>query len=84
MNRFVLSALSAVAAVAVTVGSAAAASPTLDSVKNRGQLVCGVSTGLAGFAAPDDKGVYKGFDVDYCRAMSAAVLAILIRSLISL
>jgi general L-amino acid transport system substrate-binding protein len=75
MNRFVLSALGAVAAVAVTAGSAAAASPTLDSVKKRGQLVCGVNTGLAGFAAPDDKGVYQGFDVDYCRAMSAAVFA---------
>ena len=73
MKRFVLSALGAVAAVAVTAGSVGAASPTLDTIKKRGQLICGVSTGLAGFAAPDDKGVYQGFDVDYCRAVSAAI-----------
>ncbi|PPR62647.1 MAG: putative amino-acid ABC transporter-binding protein YhdW [Alphaproteobacteria bacterium MarineAlpha4_Bin2] len=73
MKRFVLSALGAVVAVAVTAGSVGAASTTLDTVKKRGQLICGVNTGLAGFSAPDDKGVWTGFDVDYCRAMSAAV-----------
>ena len=73
MKRFVLSALGAVVAVAVTAGSVGAASSTLDTVKKRGQLICGVNTGLAGFSAPDDKGVWRGFDVDYCRAMSAAV-----------
>ena len=40
---------------------------TLDDVKARGHLICGVTTGLAGFAAPDDKGIWKGFDVDICR-----------------
>ena len=38
---------------------------TLDTVKQRGQLVCGVSTGFAGFSAPDSQGNYKGLDVDY-------------------
>ena len=57
----------------MTAGAALAASPTLDAVKKRGQLVCGVNTGLAGFASPDDKGVWRGFDVDFCRAVSAAI-----------
>jgi general L-amino acid transport system substrate-binding protein len=46
---------------------------TLDDVKARGHLICGVTTGLAGFAAPDDKGTWKGFDVDICRGVAAAV-----------
>ena len=51
-----------------------AAASTLDTVKQRGQLVCGVSAGFAGFSAPDSQGNYKGLDVDYCRALAAAVL----------
>ncbi len=51
----------------------AAPANTLDAVRGRGQLVCGVNTGLAGFAQPDSQGVWRGFDVDYCRAVSAAV-----------
>lgn len=50
------------------------AGKTLDAVKQRGQLQCGVSTGVAGFSAPDDKGHWFGFDVDFCRAVAAAVL----------
>lgn len=73
MQKFMLSALGVVVALAVAANSAVAASPTMENVKKRGQLICGVNTGLAGFSAPDDKGVWKGFDVDYCRAMSAAV-----------
>ena len=51
-----------------------AAAGTLDTVKQRGQLVCGVSAGFAGFSAPDSQGNYKGLDIDYCRALAAAVL----------
>ena len=51
-----------------------AAAGTLDTVKQRGTLVCGVSAGFAGFSAPDSQGNYKGLDVDYCRALAAAVL----------
>ncbi len=51
-----------------------AAAATLDTVKQRGTLVCGVSAGFAGFSAPDSQGNYKGLDVDYCRALAAAVL----------
>src|SRR4051794_1190646 len=46
---------------------------TLDTVKQRGMLVCGVSAGFAGFSTPDSQGNYKGLDVDYCRALAAAV-----------
>ena len=47
---------------------------TLSTVKKRGKLVCGVSTGIPGFSAADSKGVWKGIDVDFCRAVAAAVL----------
>jgi general L-amino acid transport system substrate-binding protein len=47
---------------------------TLKAVKARGVLLCGINTGLAGFALKDNRGVWRGFDVDYCRALSAAVL----------
>ena len=60
-------------AVLVSTASFASAQ-TLDRVKQRGTLSCGVNVGLAGFSAPDDKGNWTGFDVDYCRAIAAAVL----------
>ncbi|WP_339135147.1 MAG: amino acid ABC transporter substrate-binding protein [Candidatus Electrothrix sp. GW3-4] len=47
---------------------------TLDEVQKRGSLACGVSTGLPGFSATDEKGNWKGLDVDGCRAIAAAVL----------
>jgi general L-amino acid transport system substrate-binding protein len=56
----------------LTAGVAAAG--TLDDVKARGKLNCGVTTGLVGFAAPDANGEWKGFDVAVCRAVAAAVL----------
>ncbi|MEN8220699.1 MAG: amino acid ABC transporter substrate-binding protein [Pseudomonadota bacterium] len=46
---------------------------TLEVVKNKGFVQCGVSTGLAGFSAPDDKGDWMGIDVDTCRAVAAAI-----------
>lgn len=60
-------------ATAATFMAGAATAGTLDDVKAKGFIQCGVTTGLAGFAAPNDKGVWEGFDVDFCRAMSAAV-----------
>ena len=60
------------AAVVLMTASLASAG-TLDDVRKRGHLTCGINTGLVGFAAPDDKGVWKGFDVDVCRAVAAAV-----------
>jgi general L-amino acid transport system substrate-binding protein len=61
------------AAAVVSFGATAASATTLEDVKARGVLKCVVNTGLPGFAAPNDKGEYTGFDVDYCRAIAAAV-----------
>ncbi len=52
------------------------AQSTLESVTKKGFVQCGVNTGLAGFSQPDSKGVWKGIDVDVCRAVAAAVLAV--------
>jgi general L-amino acid transport system substrate-binding protein len=52
----------------------AQAGKTLDAVKQRGEVACGVSIGLAGFSASDSKGRWSGIDVDVCRAIAAAVL----------
>src|SRR4030081_2318159 len=62
--------------VASALGLAATQShaQTLKAVKDRGSLICGVSQGLPGFSNPDDKGNWTGFDVDFCRAIAAAVL----------
>lgn len=50
------------------------AGKTADTIRERGQLACGVSTGVAGFSAADSKGEWRGMDVDFCRALAAAVL----------
>jgi general L-amino acid transport system substrate-binding protein len=60
------------AALAV-VGALSANAGTLDKVKTRGQLICGANPGLAGFGLPDDQGMYKGLDVDECKAIAAAI-----------
>ncbi|MGO4667018.1 amino acid ABC transporter substrate-binding protein [Bosea sp. 2RAB26] len=72
MNRFVSAAL-AVAATATFAGGAQAQTGLLAQVKSRGQLICGVGPGLAGFGIPDAQGNWSGLDVDLCRAISAAV-----------
>jgi general L-amino acid transport system substrate-binding protein len=64
----------AITTALLAASSLPAAAGTMDTVKQRGQLVCGVSAGFAGFSAPDSQGNYKGLDVDYCRALAAAVL----------
>jgi general L-amino acid transport system substrate-binding protein len=77
MTHFARRAALAAAALAALAGMTSAASAqtkTLDTVKQRGQLVCGVNVGLPGFGAADDKGVWSGLDVDYCKATAAAVL----------
>jgi len=51
------------------------AGKTLDAIKQRGAVVCGVNTGLAGFSAADSQGNWTGLDVDICKAIAAAVLS---------
>jgi len=60
--------------LAVLATPAFAQQSTLDAVRSKGFVQCGVNTGVAGFSAPDSKGVYRGIDVDLCRAVAAAVL----------
>jgi len=67
--------LSSIIAGTLTLGVALGAqAATLDDVKKRGALSCGVSTGLAGFSQKDEQGQWSGLDVDVCRAVAAAVL----------
>ncbi|WP_299131608.1 amino acid ABC transporter substrate-binding protein [uncultured Amaricoccus sp.] len=61
-------------ALALALGAGAASAATLADVKARGTLKCGTNTGLAGFAAPDANGYWKGFDTSVCRALAAAIL----------
>src|SRR6202158_4322391 len=49
-------------------------SATLDAIKKRDQLICGVDTGIPGFAFQDAAGKWQGLDISYCRAIAAAVL----------
>ena len=66
-------AMGLIAGVAAVSAAPASAQATLDTVKKRGKLLCGVSPVAPGFSYADDKGVRRGFDVDICRAVSAAV-----------
>ena len=63
----------AIALTAFASPSQPAPAQTLKAVKERGAVLCGVSQGLYGFSAPDDKGTWSGFDVDLCRALAAAI-----------
>lgn len=71
MKRIVTSFLFGVAASAMA--ATAASAGTLDDVKAKGFIQCGVSQGLIGFSQADDQGNYSGIDVDFCRAVAAAV-----------
>jgi general L-amino acid transport system substrate-binding protein len=68
-------AMGLVAGVAALSAAPASAQSTLDTVKKRGKILCGVSPVAPGFSYADDKGVRRGFDVDICRAISAAIFA---------
>ena len=69
-----LSALLATSAAAITGMATLAGAATLDDVKARGELICGVNLGVVGFSAPDANGNWSGIDVSYCRALAAAVV----------
>ena len=63
-------------AMVLALGIHAASAQTLKAVQDRGQLVCGANGVVAGFGAPDPQGNWTGFDVDYCRAIAAALMPI--------
>jgi len=65
--------LAAAVAVSLDFAPPAAAGPTLDKVKQAGNLTCGVQTGTPGFGQPDSQGKFSGFNIDICRAISAAL-----------
>jgi general L-amino acid transport system substrate-binding protein len=73
MNCILKVGLAAAAGLALAAGAASAQTSTLATVKARGTLNCGVGQGTPGFAFPDDKGNWTGLDVDYCRAVAAAI-----------
>ncbi len=60
-------------AISLALGAPAASAQTLKAVKDRGELVCGANGTLAGFGLPDPQGNWVGFDVDFCRAIAAAI-----------
>jgi len=70
-NRAIRGALTASCIIAF--GTTAQAGPTIDQIRARGMLVCGFNTGVAGFALPDSRGVWQGFDVDLCRGLAVAI-----------
>ena len=71
--------ISLVLTLGVSTAIAGSHGSTHDLVKERGKLMCGSNTGLAGFGAPNDAGVWEGIDVDVCRAVAAAVLVMLLK-----
>lgn len=72
-NRMVMRALSCLLVMLCWAGAVSAS--TLEDVRSRGKLLCGVNPGLQGFAAKSADGEWSGFDVDFCRAVAAATLS---------
>ena len=70
LHRLAIAAAFAVPALAPLT---ATAGPTLDAIKQKGALRCGVNTGLLGFSAPDSQGKWTGIDADFCRAVAVAI-----------
>ena len=73
-SAFALACMAAPGLAGPSVAQTLAPSPTLDAIKARGNLECGVHLGLPGFSFANDKGEWSGLDVEYCRALAAAIL----------
>ncbi len=71
VNKYMAAGIAAVTLLGVA--GTAQAGKDLDAIKARGQLICGVNTGVAGFAQADSQGKWVGIDVDVCRAVAAAL-----------
>ena len=75
ITKRIFAACAAIGALALLAPAASAQSPsTLEVVKKRGQVICGVNVGLGGFSLPDSQGKWSGLDIDMCNAVAAAVL----------
>jgi general L-amino acid transport system substrate-binding protein len=74
-SKFMKLALATSAAATTLISLPAHAGKDLDAIKKRGELICGVNTGLAGFSAADSQGKWSGMDVDVCRSVAAAILS---------
>jgi general L-amino acid transport system substrate-binding protein len=74
MNKIQLILIGSTAFTLLTATYTTQAGTTLDAVKKKDFIQCGVNDGLPGFSSPDDKGRWTGLDVDTCRAVAAAVL----------
>ena len=74
MNSKILTRLATGVLLAAGALASAHAGKTIDAIKQRGQLVCGVNPSLPGFAAADSQGVWTGLDVDICKAIAATLL----------
>jgi general L-amino acid transport system substrate-binding protein len=72
MKRAILATVAAAAAL-LSAAAPARAGAQLDAIRARGQLNCGIHNGIAGFASPDARGVWQGFDVDFCRGLAVAL-----------
>ena len=74
MSKHFIGVLVAGIGMPLWITATAASAATLNDVRSRGQLICGVAPNAPGFAAADKQGKVRGFDVDFCRAVAAAVL----------
>ena len=74
MLRLCVAVLGALLIVAPVRAQNQVKSATLDAVKKRGELICGIDTGIPGYAYQDSKGEWQGLDIGYCRALADAVL----------
>jgi general L-amino acid transport system substrate-binding protein len=75
MNKAIKTGLLAACGMTMLVDAAQAQTrvPTLETVKQRGFVICGANTGLPGFSLPDRQGNWSGFDIDFCRGVAAAI-----------
>lgn len=73
MRNTITAVAAGIAAVVMGAAGAAHAGKELDAIKARGQLLCGVGTGTAGFVLADNQGKWVGLNVDICRAVAAAI-----------
>ena len=73
-TKFAMAVVAGSVALSGATSAWAADGPTLKAIKDRGEVLCGVHQGRYGFAIADSRGKWKGLDVDYCKAVAAAVL----------